>query len=599
MLLRLLPLPTPVNPSPLTILFTLPLPTHPYTARSLPLPPALLAHRALCLQEDIDCPNVLLGEKSSWISGIIDDVTFSLPSSTITVNCIDGTSTTLPVTEACITQLHRVIDEVQLSFSAPSQVSASPRSSISSIASTSSASSSGPSTPTTQRRTPSSLLLSLLSPLLPNNQTTGSSRHSLSAPPCAPARAHRRAARSILVDTYRRYVLPSLKEQLPCSFFSWIIASETARQMEEFGKVQTEVNHIINNCGVSRASLDRGSTMTRSHSISSTSSSSMSEEDSDVDSILLPITPSTSVFSSSACTTPARKLVSPSPHAFILSIPPAHALPVQYQAAYASLLARLTAIASRVNQIKKLLIRYEREEGKRRWLEGLERGRLADRAIRRAYCDGVRPAGAAPFVTSEVNHRSRLWQSWSADDQARSEITAARIAASHPCMLDVSSDDGEREGEVDYVMEISDSDEEGPITPPKSRNSPERPTISIVGTSDPVVEGHNIGLQIRRPALERQLTHKLVRISTVGVNDMDHNDSQSPDLEGYHHDDTDDEWEHEENIATPTLLSPPVIPKSWTVEAVPTLQKQLIVDPVADSDSDEEPVYYGQCRIYA
>jgi hypothetical protein len=70
MLLRLLPLPTEATPAPPTILFTLPLPTHPYTSRSLPLPPNLLAHRSVCLQEDIECPNVLLGEKSSWITGV-------------------------------------------------------------------------------------------------------------------------------------------------------------------------------------------------------------------------------------------------------------------------------------------------------------------------------------------------------------------------------------------------------------------------------------------------------------------------------------------------------------------------------------------------
>ena len=70
MLLRLLPQPTAAQANPPTILFTLAMPAHPYTAKSLPLPANLLAHKTVCLQEDLDCPNVLLGEKSSWLQGV-------------------------------------------------------------------------------------------------------------------------------------------------------------------------------------------------------------------------------------------------------------------------------------------------------------------------------------------------------------------------------------------------------------------------------------------------------------------------------------------------------------------------------------------------
>jgi hypothetical protein len=70
MLLRLLPQPTEAQANPPTILFTLAMPAHPYTAKSLPLPANLLAHKTVCLQEDLDCPNVLLGEKSSWLQGV-------------------------------------------------------------------------------------------------------------------------------------------------------------------------------------------------------------------------------------------------------------------------------------------------------------------------------------------------------------------------------------------------------------------------------------------------------------------------------------------------------------------------------------------------
>lgn len=82
MLLRLLPNPSTSQPAPPTILFTLPLPTHPYTSRSLPLPSNLLAHKTVCLHEDIDCSNVLLGEKSTWISGVSHPLILTTPEST-------------------------------------------------------------------------------------------------------------------------------------------------------------------------------------------------------------------------------------------------------------------------------------------------------------------------------------------------------------------------------------------------------------------------------------------------------------------------------------------------------------------------------------
>ncbi|WRT70682.1 uncharacterized protein IL334_007680 [Kwoniella shivajii] len=561
MLLRLLPQPTLNNPAPLTILFTLPLPNHPYTSRSLPLPPALLAHRSLCLQEDIDCPNVLMGEKSSWICGIIDDVTFSLPSSSITVNFIDGSNTTLPISAGCVTELHRVVEEVQLSFTAPTTVPSSPRTSTSSIASTSSASSSSSRTPSSSgssRRTPSSLLLSLLSPLLSSSSTQPSvpERPSLAAPPCAPARVHRRAARSLLVDTYRRYVLSELKKQLPTSYFPWAIASETSRQMEEFAQVQAEINRIIDTCGVPRdALIDKIVTFSsRSRSTSSFSSGSLSEDESDSDSAPSPTTPATSVFSTSACPTPARRVVSPSPSAFLLSIPPAHALPTQCRMPYASQLARLTQIASRVSQVKKLNVRYEREEGKRRWLEGLEKGRLADKALRRAFSNGDHQF--SPFL-ADVIRPTRLWRSYTMEDLEWEE----RNNHTHPAMMDIS----DSEDMIEYAEEQQDqgpsdvdSDEEGPITPPKSRrnSSIDRPLLGIATS----------------------ITSKVEEVNDVWEEDEDDEDD-------------------DEIISTPISLSPPNIARNFSMKVLPT--KKPLIDDTVGMEDDALIEECEKWRIYA
>ncbi|WWC72556.1 uncharacterized protein I206_106518 [Kwoniella pini CBS 10737] len=568
MLLKLLPEATLANPSPLTILFTLPLPNHPYTSRSLPLPPSLLAHQALCLQEDIDCPNVLLGEKSSWICGIIDDVTFSLPTSTIMVNFIDGSSTTLPVSEACVAQLQRVVEEVQLSFNAPTTLPSSPRSSISSIASTSSASSSHAST-STPRRTPSSLLLSLLSPLLPSSSSYAPSRPSLAAPPCAPARVHRRAARSLLVDTYRRYVLPTLKEQLPCSYFPWAIASETSRQMEDFSKVRDEINRIIDNCGISREILNQRVALQRTRSISSSSLDSMSTDESDSESVPSPVTPATSVFSTSTCVTPCRRPASPmSPQNFLLSIPPAHALPNQYRMAYASQLARLTQIASRVHQIKKLSVRYEREEGKRRWLEGLERGRLSDKSLRRAFLSAKYPSGSHVIVTkAEVTKCSKLWRSTTWEDIERE--AEEKLNNTHPAMMDISDNEEHVESDED--------DEEGPITPPKTRCSSLNDR-SILSISTIVVDV----LPSQRPILERKLALITDRtISTPSLMDTWETD------------------EDDEEIKTPVSLSPPNIAKKLIIQQFPRNFPRKVSIGVEEETDNELEESNEQWRIYA
>ncbi|WWC65070.1 uncharacterized protein I303_107684 [Kwoniella dejecticola CBS 10117] len=574
MLLKLLPEATLANPSPLTILFTLPLPTHPYTSRSLPLPPSLLAHRALCLQEDIDCGNVLLGEKSSWICGIIDDVTFSLPTSSITVNFIDGSTTSLPVSLSCVAQLQRVVEEVQLSFTAPSTIPSSPRSSTSSIASTSSASSSHASS-STPRRTPSSLLLSLLSPLLPSSSSCAPSRPSLAAPPCAPARVHRRAARSLLVDTYRRYVLPLLKEQLPCSYFPWAITSETSRQLEDFAKVRDEINRIIDNCGISRDVLNQRVALQRTRSISSSSLDSLSADESDSESAPSPVTPATSIFSASACVTPSRRPAQAvTPQSFLLSIPPAHALPTQYRMAYASQLARLTQIASRVHQIKKLNVRYEREEGKRRWLEGLERGRLSDKSLRKAFLNAEYPMGSrVTIITAEVTKASRLWQSTTWGDIERE--AEERLNNTHPAMMDISDNEETLESDDD------DDDEEGPITPPKSRcnSSNDRPLLSL---STIVVDA----LPAQRPILERKLALITERtISTPGLIDTWETDEEDEDV-----------------IRTPVSLSPPNIAKKLIIEQFPSTPRKVSVgvEDELDRDGVEELEEVNEhWRIYA
>ena len=395
---------------------------------------------------------MLLGEKSSWICGIIEDVTFSIASRCVVVNFIDGSELNIPLEAACMKQLDRVVNEVHLSF-APPPPAPKPR-----AASPSGQSSSGVNSP---RRSTSSILYSIFSPLIPgSNGPAQDTRASLPSNPQPPARAHRRQARSILVDTYRQFVLPAVRGRLPESYITWAIASESHVRMVQFEEIREQVNTLL-----SSVQVDAG--VTRANNRRSTSSLSVSSgSDSDHDS--MPITPATSVFSISGCSTPPRKDAQGqvSPQAYLLSIPPAQALPAAQRNTYTMHVGRLSAIASRLASIRKLQTRHDREEGKRKWLEVLEAGRLADRALRRGFSAGqIRPTSS---INADPIKRSSLWRSFSASDiDARKEYAHPAMSASDDeCVFESESED-----EEDDASDISDeSSEEGdfPITPRRS-----------------------------------------------------------------------------------------------------------------------------------
>ncbi|CAK9786538.1 hypothetical protein CC85DRAFT_188801 [Cutaneotrichosporon oleaginosum] len=421
MLLRLLPTPSPSQPSPPTILFTLPLPNSPYTSRALPLPPNLLAHRSLCLQEDIECGNVLLGDKATWISGIVDNVTFSLPHSTILVHLVDGRTLNVDLSEECVTVLHRVVREVQLSFAAaaappaPPPPAASPAESPRSSMSSERSASSGTLSPASAaaRRTPGSLLYSLLSPLLPTSPRVQPPAHV--AAHQQPARAHRRQARSLLVDAYRRYVLPALKERLPSHYLVWAIQSEASSKMDEFTALRDDICHMLTELGIDfdltgDTSFSSSATL-RSPSMSEHSTAASSSEFGDAT-------------SSNGDYTDAS-----TPTGFLLRIPPAHTLPLRHRSAYTQLVARLSELAGRVGSITQLATRYEREESKRKWLDQLDLQRDAEKAVRRAFSNRLLPASGDR--TAVPVRRSALSQCVTAEDVERASRQPIGLGLAH------------------------------------------------------------------------------------------------------------------------------------------------------------------------
>ena len=252
----------------------------------------------------------------------------------------------------------------------------------------------------------------------------------------APARLHRRAARSILVDTFRRFILPTLKAQLPSAYLPWAASLEIERRLAEFTEIQQKVDALLVGFKWSpRVPLRRFRTC----------AGSMSSDDSDSDydaTSGCESTPATSVFSD-------MTVDLKNPHNYLSSVPPVHLLPTELQAQYSRLIDHIGDIAARVQSLKRLNAKFAREEGKRAWLDTLERGRISDKALRRALSNGelTRERCKLENIPIEPMTRSRLWRSWTAADQERSERQAE--LSTHPAMMEDDSDtESEREDDM-------------------------------------------------------------------------------------------------------------------------------------------------------
>lgn len=265
------------------------------------------------------------------------------------------------------------------------------------------------------KRTPGSLLYSLLSPLLPTSPRPQPPAHV--AAHQQPARAHRRQARSLLVDAYRRYVLPALKERLPSHYLVWAIQSEAGSKIDEFTALKDDVCHLLSQMGIDyNPTIDSScsSTVTlRSPSMSEHSTAASSSEFGDAAS-----NPSVEEDAEAASLT-----------SFLLRIPSAHTLPIRQRSSYAQHVTRLSQLAGRVSSITKLASRYEREESKRRWLDQLDLQRDADKAVRRAFSNGLLAPSSARTATPV--RRSALSQSVTAEDIARAAKQPIGLGLAH------------------------------------------------------------------------------------------------------------------------------------------------------------------------
>jgi hypothetical protein len=345
--------------------------------------------------------------------------------------------------------------------------------------------------------------------------------------------------------------------------------------MGDFETLQKEVDAILEAANVPRPTKSDARAALQRYATSDDSDCSISSDElSDMDGSLSPCTPATSVFSGGSSPR------STNPQSFLLSIPPAHSLPREHQAKYASHLSKLTAIASRINSIKRLNGKYEREEGKRRWLEGLERGRLGDRALKRAFSNGQL---RGKCVSAEPVKASHLWRSWTAADEEK-EYLNLRSQPVHPAMME---DDMMSECDSDDMS--SDDDSCGPITPRGSANGEPIQLRLQQATINDMGMGEEFGIAASE-ALAKAVTvihvrPPLTRSDSESSYDDLESELEAPSLTSCRSDDSleSSEWEDEseENhhqhqgilASTPKLLAAPMLatPLKWSRANPPPL----------------------------
>ncbi|GHJ88893.1 hypothetical protein NliqN6_5295 [Naganishia liquefaciens] len=408
MLLRLVPTPTEANPQPPTILFTLPIPNQPYSAKGLPLPSQLLAHRSICLQQGIECSNILLGDKASWLFGVITEVTFITYAKQINIQMHDGSERWLELTSACMAQCDKVIEQVNLSFvPVPKDGTVSPMSPPMSPR----PKASGSSFLETRRSSPSSLLMSLLSPLISSSSPSSTdvsagsfamqqARASHQGRPTStmamqravnPAKFHRRLARSMLVDTFRQFVLPCLKASLPSTYLYLTIESDLAKKREEWNTLQTEIEALLERAEYQRtatvATVLRRPSLGSRHNASSNFRRALANVPES--SATAPTSRRSMSASSSASTVKADSITSLAPALYIATLPDYSELPATFRVPYATMHRRINDLSSHLASLVRLGDDLRSDQDQREEAEARELAKIEQKGIRRACSNGT------------------------------------------------------------------------------------------------------------------------------------------------------------------------------------------------------------------
>lgn len=509
MLLRLVPTPCEANPQPPTILFTLPMPNQPYTyvssfqycytlltchlsysSKGLPLPSQLLAHRSACIQQGIDCSNALLGDKASWLCGAISEVTFVTSAKQIHIQMHDSTERWIELTPACMTQCDKVIEQVTLSFApAPSSGTVAPLSPPMTPTSPTRSKSAASSFLDGRRQSPSSLLMSLLSPLITSSSPNSSdasegmfsaqqARASHQGRPTAtleaqratnPSKFYRRAARSMLVDTYRQFVLPVLKETLPSSYLLFTVEADRARKQAEWNELQEEVETLLQRVSYQRPE-DVMPPVLRRPSLGPRGTASISVNRISENAVSVADSSSTLCASVSSSTIKPESITSLAPAMYIATLPPYTELPSDVRITYATMHRRINDCSCRLASLDRLKSDLQLDDTRRAGLETGEMEKNVQKGIRRAYSNGtpspvdrhLRPVKSSSLRNSvvpqvdadESTPKSSVapFQMEDQVDEFAAGISVRPVSPSFGQMSDSSEDSSDDEDEEELLM---------------------------------------------------------------------------------------------------------------------------------------------------
>lgn len=462
------------------------------SAKGLPLPSQLLAHRSICMQQGIECNNALLGDKAAWLFGAISEVTFVTYAKQINIQLHDGSERWLELTPACMAQCDKVIEQVNLSFvPVPKQGTVAPMSPPMSPGNVR-PKSSGSSFLESRRSSPSSLLMSLLSPLISSSSSSSSdvsagsfarqqTRASHQGRPTAtmvmqraanPSKFHRRQARSMLVDTFRQFVLPSLKALLPSSYLYLTIESDLAKKREEWNTLQTEIEALLERSEYQRTAtvptvLRRPSLGSR-HNASSNFRRALANVPESSESE--PTFRRSMSASSSASTITPECITSLAPALYIATLPAYTELPAAVRVPYATMHRRINDLSSRLASLDRLGNDLHSDQDRREGMEACELAKNEQKGIRRACSNGtispihrhLRPTRSSALrncVFPEVERPSTAPKLTEAtllveqDDEFAAGIQVRPISPSlGQCSLSETSDDSSDDDEDEELL---------------------------------------------------------------------------------------------------------------------------------------------------
>jgi hypothetical protein len=230
----------------------------------------------------------------------------------------------------------------------------------------------------------------------------------------------------MLVDTFRQFVLPRLKETLPSSYLSYTIDADHTKKQAEWNKLQGEIEALLERVSYQRSESAVPSVLRRP-SLGPRGNASIN-----VNQVEIAISESSSSLqsSSSSSTIKPETITSLAPAMYIATLPPYTELPSNVRITYATMHRRINDFSCRLASLDRLKSDLQKDEVRRTALETCELEKNERRGIRRACSSGsispihhhlrpIRPSSLRHSAFPEVDEER---------SSARSSISSLEVA---------------------------------------------------------------------------------------------------------------------------------------------------------------------------